>query len=172
MRLVVIGLLAWFVVASLAGCGWRLRGAVEVPPALQQSCITGVAAFSELGVELRSTLKRAGATVLDKCDNADAQLQITRDQMRKRVLSVDSAGRAAEFELNYEVSFTVIDKQGAVLVASQSVELNRDYRFDPDNVLAKGEEEKRLRAEMVSFAVRQIMQRIEAITKSAAGKKA
>lgn len=163
-RALAAALLGGLLLIQLSGCGWRLRGAISVPPALQRSCLTGVAAYSDLAVEIRSTLERAGAKVLDSCAAADAQLRIGRNEVRKRVLSVDASGRAAEFELTYNLQFTVVDQAGDVLVRQQAIEISRDYRFDPDNVLAKGEEEKRIREEMVSFAVRQMMQRIDAAT--------
>jgi LPS-assembly lipoprotein len=165
---ILSALLGAAAVMALSGCGWRLRGEIQVPPQLQESCLVGVAPYSDLGSELRSTLNRAGAKVVE-CTVAKAQLRIAKNDLRKRVVSVDSAGRASEYELMYEVSFSVVDNNGEVLVPSQSVQLTRSFSYDPNNVLAKGEEEKNIRQDLVRFAVRQIMQRIEASTKQQPG---
>ena len=86
--------------------------------------------------------------------------------MKKRVLSVDAQGRAAEFELIYTLHFKVTKSDAQVIVPEQKIELTRDFRFDPDNVLAKDAEEAQIRKDMISFAVRQMMRRIDSHLKS------
>lgn len=147
---------------TLSACGFRLRGAVELPPAMQETRITGVAEYAPLTVQLRRLLSGSGARVLPADAPASATLVISGEELKKRVLSVDSQGRAAEYELTYRFYFEVLDGEQGVLVARQNVELVRDYRFDPDNVLATGAEEAQIREDMYRFAASQAMRRISA----------
>lgn len=147
---------------GLSACGFRLRGHVDVPPQMQETYIKGAAAFSELYIELQKALERAGAKIVSGPEVATAQLNIASEQLKRRVLSVDAQGRASEYELTYEVVFDLQDKANKVLVATQTVSLLRDYKFDPDNVLAKDTEEVQLRKSLVIAAVQQLMRRIDA----------
>ena len=152
---------------QLSACGFRLRGAVEVPAELKVVHIQGVGEFAPLSLELKKVLQRSGTQVLRSAADAQSVISISEENWRKRVLSVDAQGRAAEYELIYSFSFTVKKPDGEVLVPPQKIDLARDFRFDPDNVLAKDAEEAQIRKDMTSFAVRQMMRRIESHFKSA-----
>jgi len=52
-----------------------------------------------------------------------------------------------------------VDKN--VLVPAQEINLTRDFRFDPNNVLATAEEEEKVQQDLVKFAVRQMLRRIQ-----------
>ena len=150
------------VMCALAACGFHLRGAVEVPAALKETRIVGIAEFSALGLQLKKVLTSAGSTVLAANAKSASTLTISNELYDRRVLSVDAQGRVAEYELMYSFNFQVTDLAGAMLVPGQKIELSRDFRFDPNNVLAKDAEEKQIRADMIDFAVRQLMRRIDA----------
>jgi LPS-assembly lipoprotein len=79
---------------------------------------------------------------------------------------VDAQGRAAEYELIYSFNFIVKKSDGELFVPLQKIDLSRDFRFDPNNVLAKDSEEAQIRKDMISFAVRQMMRRIESHLKT------
>lgn len=159
-------------------CGFRLRGSVEVPAELKIVHITGIAEYSELYQELKRVLQRSGSQLTVKPNEAQSVITISGEETIKRVLSVDAQGRAAEYELNYHFTFSVYaneinqekvtdnsasDKN--ILVPSQQIKLTRDFRFDPDNILATDAQEKQVRLEMVKFSVQQVMRRIQSYLK-------
>lgn len=125
----------------------------------------GVAEFAPLSLQLKKVLTSAGSTVLPATAKTSSTITISNELYTRRVLSVDAQGRVAEYELNYSFNFTVSDAAGASLVPNQKIELIRDYRFDPNNVLAKDAEEAQIRKDMIDFAVRQLMRRIDASLK-------
>lgn len=153
-------------IGSLGACGFRLRGPSVIPVELKQTRITGIAEFSPLALEFSKTLLGSGATVVKDEKTAQSTISISNVQYQRRVLTVDALGRVAEYELNYQFEFKIVTSDGTVLVPLQKIALTRDYRFDPDNVLAKDTEEAQIRRDMISFAVRQAMRRIDAILKS------
>ena len=163
-------LLAWvlalLVLGQLSACGFRLRGQVDVPEELKLVHITGSAEFAPLTLELKKVLQRSGTRVLSSAAEAQSIIAISNELMKKRVLSVDAQGRAAEYELIYTLNFSVTRTDAQGIVPEQKIELSRDFRFDPDNVLAKDAEEAQIRKDMISFAVRQMMRRIDSHLKS------
>jgi LPS-assembly lipoprotein len=149
------------VLLLLQACGFRLRGAPEIPPAMQQAVVQGVAPYSELGLALSREWTRAGGNLDFAGERTDAvRLVISRDEISRRALSVDSAGRPTEYELQYTLVFAMQDAGGNSLLNSQTIKQYRAYRFDPDNVLAKSDEEARIKKDMVRQAVSQMLQRI------------
>ncbi len=167
-------------IALLISCGFRLRGGGEVPAELKSVHIAGIAEYEILNQELKRALQRAGSIVTNIPGDAQSIINISGEETKKRVLSVDTQGRAAEYELNYRFSFSVTANNSAgvesesnpgnaaekspdqtVLVPFQQIKLTRDFRFDPNNVLATGAVEKQLQSELVRFAVRQMLRRIQ-----------
>jgi hypothetical protein len=66
----------------------------------------------------------------------------------------------SEYLLKYELSFRLTDAAGQELAALQTIRLQRDYRFDPLNVLAKEREEQELKRDLQRDGVQQILRRL------------
>lgn len=154
-------LLACGLLGTLAGCGFHLRTAVPLPPQMETTLVQGTAPLGELGRAIQRALDGAGSKITSSRDDATAVLVIQRDEVQRRVLSVDSSGKVNQYELTYYLRFALQARDGAVLLPAQSISLQRSYTFDPNNVLSKGNEETELRQDMIRFAVRQMMRRIE-----------
>lgn len=146
------------------GCGFHLRGigATELAPefrTLKLEVAGSGAAFDPLREAMRSALQsQGGVTVVDSGDVP--VLHLDGESYETRVLSVSATVKAAEYLVLYRVNFRVTAARGDALVPSQTVALQRDYAFDPVNVLAKEREEQELRQSMRQDAVRQIIRRL------------
>jgi LPS-assembly lipoprotein len=148
----------------LAGCGFHLRGAVTLPAAMKHTRISG-SENTPLYYELESALLAAGAEVVEDEETATSTLIIHKERTGRRVLSVDSKGRASEYELSLRVEFSLVERDGRVIADSETLELLRDYSFDPGNVLGSGGQEAMLRSEMHRYAARQILRRLQSLAR-------
>ncbi len=146
----------------LQACGFRLRGAVDMPPELQTTVAEGVAAYSSLGEALSRSWRQSDARLeFDRELQGDAaRLIITREELSRRTLSIDSAGRPNEYELRYQVAFNLQDAAGRSLLENQSINVTRAYQFNPDNALAMDDEEARLEKILAEDAALQMLRRI------------
>jgi LPS-assembly lipoprotein len=146
------------------GCGFHLRGvgATELPAELRTLKLevpASGAAFDPLREAMRNALQaQGGATVVDSGEVP--VLRLEGEAYETRVLSVSSTVKAAEYLVLYHVNFRVTGVRGNDLVPTQTVALQRDYAFDPVNVLAKEREEQELRQSLRQDAVRQILRRL------------
>ena len=145
IRQLLIYFISLVLLAQLAACGFRLRGEIDVPAELKKVHVAGIGAFAPLAQELRRVLIRSGTEVVPQQDQAQAIIRINNENIKRRVLSVDAQGRAAEYELIYQFQFDVNKSSGENIVPLQNIELTRDFRFDPANVLAKDKEEEQIR---------------------------
>lgn len=151
---------------ALTACGFHLRGSVQLPPELATMSVLDARPATDIAPALRKALKSAGTQLSDA---APMVLQINAEQYGKRVLSVDSTGRAQEYGLSYMVRFLLKGMGGAerehesVWLAEQAVTQTRDLRFDAAAVLGTEGEERQLQAEMRSDAVMQILRQLQAV---------
>lgn len=164
----------------MISCGFHLRGSQDLSAVLPEVQIQGTDKHSELGRELTRALASAKVNVLDE---SNAILKINRDEFSKRVLSLDSAGRANQYELSYQLSFSLLEKMNGEslkfenkqalnklqlvdLIPSQSITEKREYLFDANLVLAKADEETRLKNDMRQSAMLQLVRRLKFSLKS------
>jgi len=150
----------FLVVSLLQSCGWRLRGASELPNTIKFAVVDGVAEFSELAQAIKQQITSSGAKIVSNPDIDTIHFVVVVDKFIRRVSAVDSSGNATEYGLSYDLAIRVLDAKGKLLVNEYEVNLNRTYTYDASKALASSNEETSIRSQMISFAVRQAMRRI------------
>ncbi len=151
-------LLLFTLLLSLTACGFHLRGSVQLPPELAEMALRDASPATDILPELRRALKNENIRL---SETAPLVLQLKAEQYGKRVLSVDSSGRAQEYGLSYTVRFSMKGNDGAVWLTEQAVTESRDLRFDANAVLGTASEERLLKTEMRRDAVLQILRRLQ-----------
>ena len=153
--------LALIALLLLAGCGFQLRGAAELPFETLYLPSTG-----GIGLELRRNIQAGTKTVVvDDPKQAQAVLEFLQETKSKDILSLSGGGRVREFRLLYRVSFRVHDGKGKEYLPTATLQLARDFTFNDADILAKETEEQLLYREMQADLVRQIMRRLAAAQK-------
>jgi LPS-assembly lipoprotein len=152
-----------FISLLVLSCGFHLRGSEDLSSVLPEVTVSGVNNHSDLGRELIRSLAVAKVDVLNE---VPVILNVTKDSFSKRVLSVDSAGRANQYELRYDVSFELLNevkdkKEIITLIPVQNITERREYLFDADLILAKENEENRLKNNMRQAAILQLIRRLK-----------
>ena len=146
----------------LAGCGFELRGAAQLPPHLRDLFVV---ANQDLANDVAIFLETSDARLVSRRDEAQVVLTILNPRYQRRVLSVDpNTGKEREFEIVYTVDISAVDKQGRTLIAPQPLSLQRDFIFDSEAVIGTSREEVVLQVEMRRDAVQQILYRLRAAT--------
>lgn len=144
----------------LASCGFQLRGAYRLPEVMAKTYIQSPNRNTELIRHLKRNLKASDIQLTDSKHEATGILQLADEKNSKRVLSVDSRGKAREYELSYEISFELRSIDDRVVYPRQTVKLERDFLFDTQDVLGKGREEATLIEDMQQDMVRLILLRL------------
>jgi LPS-assembly lipoprotein len=130
----------------LAGCGFKLRGALDLPE------------------DIRTESDGIGAST--SITDADASITVSSEQFSRRVLSIDPAtGKEREIELAYTFAFRVSRGDSPTVIENGRINLLRSYVFNSDSVIGSSNEEDLLRKEMRRDAARQLMRRAEAALK-------
>ncbi len=149
-------------ILALAGCGYHLRGALQLPEAMGATLLSGVEAKEPLGVEIAAALASADARLTESREEAGAELVILSESLRKRTAALDGQGRVSEYELHYQLSFALNDAGGERRLEAQGINLRRRFTFDSASPLGKSREEEMLQREMRRDAVRMMFERLRA----------
>jgi LPS-assembly lipoprotein len=152
------------VAASLAlgACGFRLVGSDPLPPSMAHPYVSLKDPYTDFSREFEHQLKSAGAVLQAAREGATATIDVTRDQVAQRVLSVSAANIPTEYELTYTVIFSV-QKDGKEVLPSQTISLSKDYSFNQDVELAKEHEADIIRQQMARDLVAIAMHRLTSL---------
>ena len=147
-------------IIALGACGFHLRGDVQLAAQLSPLYIADSGPY-ELRGEIRALLRSSNVKLVNDGKQAAAVITIEQASPSRRVLSVDSRGRAREYEVQYRVRYRV-NRQSAEPVV-RHITLSRGLLFDPDSVLALDYETRTLYSDMRRDAARLMLQQLQAL---------
>ena len=150
--------LALVAMAMLAGCGFHLRGAVQLP---FSSLYVQVPSSSQVGHEIKRALRASDVRLTDSAKEAAATLVILSELRERHILSLGGQGRVREYQLRYRLAYQVTSPKGIVTPPTQ-IALTRDISFNDTAALAKEAEEALLYRDMQLDAVQQLLRRLQA----------
>jgi LPS-assembly lipoprotein len=148
--------------AVLSACGFRLAGSDPLPAILAQPYLSLKDPYTDFSREFEHRLKSAGARLQGVRANSTASIEVTKDQVEQRTLSVSAQNIPTEYELTYTVTFAVhgTDKE---LLAPQTISLSKDYSFQESELLAKQHEADILRQQMARDLATIAMRRLTSL---------
>ncbi len=148
---------------ALSACGFQLRGADPIHPALSPLAIDAVRSGSALMPPLRRALVDAGVVLVPHSDEASATLLINGDVAGERVIAVTPQGQPREAELFYTVEFQLVDARGELLL-ERAVTLRREFSISERDILGKTHEADVLADALVRDMVMSIVRQLAAVT--------
>jgi len=144
----------------IGACGFHLRGDVTLP--FETLYVEGDANSAFVSQLKRAILSGSSTRLVDNPSEAQAVLQVLGETRQKVILSLSGGGRVREFQLNYNVSYRLLNGKNKELAQPGEIALKRDVSFNDTQLLAKESEEALLYRDMQSDAVQQIMRRLQA----------
>jgi LPS-assembly lipoprotein len=158
-KLFLLALFASF----LAGCGFHLRGAVDLP---FESVYVNGGGYPVVKATLENALRTgSGVKVVSDPDKAQVVVNILGATTEKRILSLGGTGKVREYQLLYRLSFSTA-YNGKTTIAPQQIELQRDMTYDDTQILAKQQEEALLYQNMQDDATFQLLRRLKGATQA------
>jgi LPS-assembly lipoprotein len=127
--------------------------------------ITHVAADdvqSDFVQDLRRALLASGVRLSSARADSTAVIEVQRDELLERVISISARNIPREYELTYTVRIRVLHGEREVLPAEE-ISLSRDFSFDERAVLAKEREKEILRAALARDLVGIVMRRLSSL---------
>jgi LPS-assembly lipoprotein len=161
-RTAAAALLTLLAVMALSACGFRLAGSDPLPGMLARPYLSLKDPYTDFSREFERQLKSAGATIQSVRANSTATIDVTKDLVEQRTLSVNAQNIPTEYEITYTVTFAVrgADKD---LLAPQTISLSKDFSFEENALLAKEHEADILRQQMARDLVGIAMRRLTSL---------
>lgn len=158
MRLVLI---LWLGV--LPGCGFHLRGALELPPEKRVIALQGIPLNHPFAGEIRQILALSQGELVADPKAAGSVLVVSEVQEDRRVLSLDQNGKAIEFELIFRLRFEAHAPDGKLLIPPEPIAIHRVYLNPQLDVIGKAVEEGVIREEMRREAAQTLLRRLRKV---------
>jgi outer membrane lipopolysaccharide assembly protein LptE/RlpB len=137
-----------FGVSALTACGFHLAGnSGPWPAVLARPYLSLKDPYTDFSREFERRIKAAGGELQPVAAGATATIDVSKDFLEQRTLSVSASNIPTEYLLIYTVTFSVRgpDKE---LLPPQTLTLQQDYSFAENVVLAKQHEADILRQQM------------------------
>ena len=142
----------------LSACGFQLQGHQEYP--FKNLYIQQGGGTREMKALLTRKIEAGSDTkIATEVGGADAVLTISESR-GQGTLSLSAEGLVEEYELDLTVAYQLVAKNGAVLIPSSSIALNRSMTYDNQYALAKESEADILFRDMEHDAVDQLIRRL------------
>jgi LPS-assembly lipoprotein len=148
--------------AVLAACGFHLQGRAPLPQSMKAAYVQATDQQTDFVQSLRKALLTSGARPAYAKSSASSVVNILRDEVVRRTLSVSALNKPNEYEVTYLVRFSVSagDKE---LLAPQEISATRSYSFDETRLLAKEHEEAILRQAMAHDLADRVVRQLSSL---------
>ncbi len=146
----------------LSACGFRLAGSQPLPAVLARPYVSLKDPYTDFSREFERLLGGSGVQQQQDSAGASATIEISRDAVEQRILSVSARNIPTEYLLVYTVTFAV-NASGRELLKPQTVSLTQDYTFSEQAVLAKEHEADILRQQMARNLAAIVMRRLSSL---------
>ncbi len=147
----------------LQGCGFHLRGAVELAPEKRVIALQGIPLNHPLAGELRQILALSQGELVTDPKAASSVLVVSEVQEDRRVLSLDQHGKAIEFELVFRLRFEARAPDGKILIPPEPIAIHRVYLNPQLDVIGKAVEEGVILEEMRREAAQTLLRRLRKV---------
>lgn len=151
----------------LQGCGFHLRGFVDMPAWLNRVDVIVENAHRELRPILIESLHSYHISTCDITSDANYLLIVDKDEYKESISSVSSSTTSRQYELTYIVYFKLISSKGVELIIPTYVTITRQITTNNDRILGSNQEEELIKGEMRREAALQMLFRISRMSKQA-----
>jgi LPS-assembly lipoprotein len=152
-------LLLLLVAVVVAACGFHLQPEAELPAEMERVRLEIQNPYSTFARRMRILLEQGGVSVVED-ESATAILRIPRNQVRKEILTIGDNARVREYRLRHTVEFSLLDRDGDIVVPEQQLEQSRVLSFDEQDILGAAQEDEQLRREMADTLARLVLRRL------------
>jgi LPS-assembly lipoprotein len=146
----------------VAACGFQLRGQASLPDEMGATWLNVPDPTGAFARELELLLRGNGVEVLDGPAERAAELRIQRADITRRALTISGDARVREFELVFDLRFSLFAPDGERMLGPETLRLQRDFQFDEQEILGAATEEELLREDLRRSMAATLIRRLEA----------
>jgi len=143
-----------------AGCGFKLRGSMEIPPWFNNVALVNQGVHRDLVLTLKDQLQAYHVCVLPNIAAASYLLILMNESSQQQISSISASTTPRQYQLLYTVHYKLIKKSGELIIPEGQVLVTRQLTVNNDRILGSDAEESTTYSEMRRDAAMQIINRI------------
>jgi LPS-assembly lipoprotein len=144
----------------LSACGFQLRGTGTNSLSIKELDLSARDAYGEVVTQLRQTLNNSGVHVYT---GAPYKLFLAREDETQRTASYAGSGRSAEYELTTVLKYEIHGSKD-VLLLDDSIQAQKTFVHDGNNLIGSDQEAAQIRKEMRSDLVQKMIARLQQLS--------
>lgn len=144
----------------LSACGFQLRGTGTNALSLKELDVSARDAYGDVVTQLRQTLTNSGVHVYT---GAQYKLFIAREDEAQRTASYAGSGRSAEYELTTVLKYEIHGSKDVLLI-DDSVQSQKVFVHDGNNLIGSDQEADQIRKEMRTDLVQKVLARLQQLS--------
>jgi len=145
--------------ALLAGCGFRLRGTLDIPETLSPLYIQA-GGGSQVKRAIEDQLSGSALALAATPAEAKLIVRILSEGRSSRVVATDFSGKVLAYDLRFLVSYDAVSADGTTRAPQQTLDLSRTFDNPDVEVLGKQLEEEQIYQDFASDAADRILMRL------------
>lgn len=158
-------MIALLMAVTVTSCGWHLRGSEgQLANNVSSVHISGPNRQSDFYRALTRSLKAQNVEIADSHTEAQYRIVTSKQRSERRTATVSSSARVSEYQLTELVDVIIFAADGSQVLPRTTMRTERFFDFDENDVQSKNEEENLLKREMLDDLVRQIINRLSALS--------
>lgn len=146
----------------LAGCGFHLRGMVDMPAWLNNVAIVMEDNNHDLAPLLKEQFHAYNIDVASDIHQASYILIIENASSQQQITGVGASTTPRQYQLIYTVRFKMLSRNGKMVLPPSQIVVSRQLTVNNDRILGSDAEEATIHAEMRRDAVMKIINRLNA----------
>lgn len=141
----------------ISGCGFHLRGQMDIPTWLDQVAIINQGAHYEMDRLIKEQLQANHIKVCMDPALAKYWLILESDSYNQQITSISSSTTPRQYQLLYTVLFKLKQVRGDDIIPSGKVIVTRQITLNSDRILGSDSEEALIQKEMRQSAATNIL---------------
>ena len=145
-----------------SSCGYELQDTSALANKSGNVFLETTDRYSSFYRILKNTLKSNGIPLSESKATADTIIIISNDDFKERVITVSSSNYPKEFEINLEVTWTLIHQNESIIESAQYKEMG-DYSFNRNQILGKANESTFIKESLANQLAEKIFLRMNEV---------
>ena len=145
---------------SMSACGFHLRGTDSIGT---DKVVYIDAPHGTFEQQLSDDLRISGAQLSNVAANSDLHIKVSQAQLSRDIGTLNERGTVDSYKLNFTVSYSVLDSEGKLIKAPQTLTETRQYIFNPAAIVESESEEQALRLGMEKELSLRIIRHLSAL---------
>lgn len=134
-RMSAVKLTLLWILLSLAGCGFHLRGETPIAPAFSPLSLQDDTLTEEQQAQLRRALSAASAIVVESQRPGVSRLRVSLAKVRQRSLASSNASRFSLVQIDMTLQYQLFDRNGKDVFGPREISQSVQIERDEDNLL-------------------------------------